>query len=378
MTQYDVDLLKPALLFADSVTLVTTRVELINLAKSDIALVRGMGIRQYITFLRVAKNAIASELEFFGIKEEWLPTQQEVDARLVEIQEFASQQSDYPANAMEEFLAKYDQAFIAFLDGTLRASRERISKLVSAEIDEAEETGLVRITGWGDRAIHPAGIHLQGQQNYMDELADSAADLLTRTVPGAIMLEPGSAGQLLTRESASAPLPNSANRIAASFVGMLPGLRSAPMSEVLDVRNDLSEYLPPFRAAILDLSERLSSHDIADPMQTLDEIDKHWHREINPALSEIHAQLARGRYRRHILEEFATSKDSLAATAGAAIAIGGGSLIGGIAALVPGLVAGAYPFVKAMNSALNTRDEAKKNRMYFLYESRKRLQKFAP
>ena len=48
-----------------------------------------------------------------------------------------------------------------------------------------------------------------------------------------------------------------------------------------------------------------------------------------------------------------------------------GTVFAGVGALVPAVAAAAFPFVRALNETLKTRDEARKNRLYFLFKAQR-------
>jgi hypothetical protein len=52
-----------------------------------------------------------------------------------------------------------------------------------------------------------------------------------------------------------------------------------------------------------------------------------------------------------------------------------GTVFAGAGALVPAVATAAFPFVRALNETLKTRDEARKNRLYFLFEADRRLRR---
>lgn len=377
-TQYDVDLLKPALLFSDTVSLVSARIEYISLAQSNLVFARHLLVPRYISFLRTCLAPSSAELQFFGLTAGDIPTASEAQRLLDRISEPDHEILD----DIEEFEKKFGAQFEQFGTKAEEKSLERIALLISSETEEAERSGLLKVEGWFDGVPDLAMMHLEGPQEYYDRLAEHALKRVQEAseAGSAIMFEPGSRRIIPNAPDQSEIVYRisdrvSAAKVAMSHLAMLPSLKNSPMSEVLDVRQGLIEYLPQFRRAVLSLADELSQMSVEAPETIEAVIDKHWHSAINPALSELRHQARKGKFRRHILEEFSSSKDSMAAAAGAAVTIAGGSLFAGLAALVPGLAAGAYPFVKALNAAVKSRDDVKESQLYFVYEADRRLKK---
>ncbi len=372
LTRYDENLLKPGLLFADSVSLLTFRNELRQLAFGHILHARGQGIPQIRYLLQISLRRDPDEMAFYGLNGKLLPSIERAEAFLK-----AELASDDGVDVYTQFADEYGEAILTYQRSVLEVSRERLALLMSEDLLEAERSGIVSIDGWRTNGDNTdlVWIGLGGDEDYMTQaLLDVEGKLIEHSGP--LMLEPGSTEILrygLDLDALPAQSSVTADSLAVSAVGRLPGLRSASISELLDIREDLSDHLPAFREAVIDLAEQINSNAAEGATSVTEQIDRQWHRHIHPALMDIKSKLKRGRYRRHLLDEFATRDGAVAATAGAGLSIGGGTLAGGIAALVPAIAAGAYPFTRALSATLKDRDEAKQHRLYFLYDAQRRL-----
>jgi len=144
------------------------------------------------------------------------------------------------------------------------------------------------------------------------------------------------------------------------------------IEEIIDLRESLSDYLPAFRAAMIELSGEVAKQTDTDLQSLASEIDFYWQRDLAPALQEISHEVSRARYPRKLLSAFASDKTALAGTA-SAVVLAAGSVFAGAGTLIPAAAAAAFPFVRALNDVLHSRDDVRANRLYFLYEVQKRI-----
>jgi hypothetical protein len=219
------------------------------------------------------------------------------------------------------------------------------------------------------------------QQAYLPNAMASLVHRLA-TSQGVPLLEPGADLQLKkilkrkrvaeavrTHQSLRAPVA-----VASAITSSLPGLNDLSIAEIIDLRSSLSDYLPAFRAAMVELSEEVSKQTGPDLTALGSEIDLRWQRDISPVLQEIDQEVSRTKYPRRLLSAFASDKSVLAGTASAVI-LAAGSVFAGAGTLIPAAAAAAFPFVKALNDTLNSGDDVKRNRLYFLYAVQQHIAK---
>jgi hypothetical protein len=336
------------------------------MAQGHIVHARGQGIPQINRIVGISYRRNPAEMKFYGLRSDMLPSKSEAIAF-----------RDTQPRTMEmyiDFEERYFDAVAAYQRAILTVSLERMSQLMSEDLVQAVQSGIVNVSGWraGDDDSDLAWIGFGDDDNYMLQALLDVEERV-ESHDGPMMFEPGSTAMLHLHDEAASQRRASADLIAVSAAGRLPGLQKAPIGEILDIREDLSDYLPAFRAAVLDLADEINAEGEASSAEIADRIDRQWHQHIHPTLMDISSRLTRGRYRRHLLDEFATKDGAIAATAGAALSIGGGAVSAGVAALVPAVAGGAYPLVKAFNATLKDRDEARQSRLFFLYDAKRRL-----
>jgi hypothetical protein len=104
------------------------------------------------------------------------------------------------------------------------------------------------------------------------------------------------------------------------------------------------------------------------------EIEWRWARDVQPALEELEHDLREGVYGKQLMNALVSDKGGALAS-GIALVAGVGTVLAGLAALVPAGTAAAYPFVQALNETRKTNAAAKKHRLYFLHAASLKLKK---
>jgi len=154
------------------------------------------------------------------------------------------------------------------------------------------------------------------------------------------------------------------------LVANLAGLQNLTIPEIIDVRESLSDYLPHFRKAMIDLARDISEMDGFPELDIAHEVNRRWDGEISPKLSEIKRTITKASYPRRILDSISTKKDVLASTASSLI-LATGSIAASISTLLPAVATASYPFIKALNETIKQRDEIRANELFFLYSAQK-------
>lgn len=383
LVDYDISILKPAVLFADSVNLVTTREELRALARSEMAMANTMPRKRFMLYLELSMGYTPAMDSVYGISHSLLAPAQESERLRMSL----SNREEGAFEAILDFLEPYHDNMEKTLRSYFDQAVHRYNLLGDGDISILTDSGIVSSQGWAPADINPTMIAVNGQQQYVDSWAGWAAESLVDATADAVMFEPGAhmafSHHELQQNLKQASTGSLASTLAASTLGRLPGLTESPIREVLEIRNDLQEHLAAFRAEILDLESKISAQSDGSTQSIEKLIDSYWHRELNPALAEMHSKLKKGKYRRHVLDSFSTNGNITAAAGGFAANIGavgvllaGGPIAAGLAAMVTGIAAASVPLIASASAALKSSDEARDNRLYFLYEAGQRLNKF--
>jgi hypothetical protein len=162
---------------------------------------------------------------------------------------------------------------------------------------------------------------------------------------------------------------------ATSVLLDLPLIRNCSLHEVLEVREELEEYLLPFRKAIFQLSKKIASDSWESGFRS--EVDALIRFEVRPAVEAIERALAESSYVRHLYKRLIDSPPALTKSgyfAAAAseiwgrmsIAIGQSSEAAVSTALCAALSVGTSALTAANDISLSRR-EISKDQFYFLY-----------
>jgi len=368
LTDYDVNLIKPALLFADKVNLVSYRIDLQAQVASDAFQNTGMPIRYIYAYALLARWNDEKQLEQLGMSPNMLCSREDAEALF-------EKRMDYL-----DFAQKYNDQIKEHQRLVARILRARRDSLLSDELDMAISRNLLECSAW--HIDMPSPYQLSWTEVQKSFGSGAVAGLLERlgTTTGVPLLEPGAhlqLGQVLGHDRiVQAVRHHDALRIpvavASAVTSSLPGMNELSIGEIIDLREALDDYLPAFRAAMIKLSEEVSKKTQPDLIPLASEIDLYWQRDIAPVLQEINHEVSRARYPRKLLSAFSSDKAALAGTA-SAVMLAAGSVFAGAGTLIPAAAAAAFPFVKALNDALHSRDDVRKNRLYFLYAVQKRI-----
>lgn len=362
---YDIELIKPALLFADHVSLKTYRATMRDMVYSIGATLNTMPMRQLYFFFGIVKRADPRELEALKLQPGDLPLLEEVEA--------AEQAADY--KQLKLFWEKYASVIEqAEFNARVIWSR-RFHDLADGALGIAKDSGLLTVEGW----LPELPRDFRALAIDINDMYDKSMDYFVEHLHNAERQPMLDAGSAWIADTWTHPKYNhrrrsvrkvkdwhAASLISADAVMRLPGLERLPLIEVLDLRNDLRDYLPPFRSEMVRLAEDLAADESITAADIAAEVDRRWHREISPVVGEIRQQIASAAYPRQLLNAVTTEKDALGSIGGALV-LAAGSIAAGASMLLPAAAAATYPFVKALNQRLSVLEEAKKNRMFFLY-----------
>lgn len=364
LSAYDLQLLKPALLFGDHVNLISFRETMQQMVWSQAKTLFVMPMPRLGHFMGVAQRRDPSELDRLGLKESELPAQDETAEAL---------RSWRSGGDVDSYWEKYEELVERAANNARSALHLRFQQLTATELKPAIDRGLLSVEGWLPPFTETpeAGLLVD-----INEMYDASLDMFMDRLSNANhqpMLDAGSKwveeNWITTGSSTHAAADtdwHSSTVVAADLIIRLPGLDRLPLSDVIDLRADLKAYLPAFRSEMIRLSEDVTTSESLAPRDLSVELNRRWHRDIAPVVEEIREQVVAASYPRRLLNTLTSEKDSLIALGGAFM-LGAGSVAAGLSALIPAGAGAVYPFVKALNESASAHREAKKNRLYFLY-----------
>jgi hypothetical protein len=164
--------------------------------------------------------------------------------------------------------------------------------------------------------------------------------------------------------------------LGTGFLARLPAFPAAPMGELLNLRQDLDEPLSRYRRKVADLRSRLQTSPFDQHIEA--EIDAAWRTDIDPALRDIRQSMAEHGLVRELLQalggDLANFVKGMGPAAGLGVIAANAMDLG--MAVSAGLTAGAAagPSVaKALLARQQGRAAARANDLYYLYETGRRL-----
>ncbi|MFI7137597.1 hypothetical protein ACIBQ5_07485 [Streptomyces massasporeus] len=372
--RYDVSLVKPALLFADKVELVTFRMDLQAFVMADAFKNQNMPMRFVGQYAGISMRRDPEELEILGLSEADLSSLEDAEVYL-------SKNGD-PYVDMRDFAERHEEGIYRFRLGMAALLRDRHKNLINDGIELAVKQGVLECSAWHPEPPKP---HILSWSDVQDEFPSEAAYALVGRLAetqGVPMLDPGAQTSIshflnsetliqLTGENEGVRHPFA---VSASLMTHLPGFEELEVSEVLDLRKELAPYLPAFRGEMVSLSEEIGAEVAVDSVMLAKEIERRWHKDLAPVLQEIQMEVGKARYSRNLLAAFSSDKAAMASTA-TSVMLAAGSVFAGAASLIPAAAAAAFPFVAALNETLKSRDDVRKNRLYFLHGVTRRISK---
>jgi hypothetical protein len=165
--------------------------------------------------------------------------------------------------------------------------------------------------------------------------------------------------------------------LGTGFVARLPAFTDPPMDELIDLRVDLDEPLGRYRRKVSDLRGKLQTGPFDEHIGA--EIDAIWRTEVNPALSDIRQAMADHRFARELLRGVVDDLSKF--VKGDIVPAGGLTLITASAfdvstAITAGLTATSAitpTAAKAFRARLEGRAAARAHDLFYLHAVDKRL-----
>ncbi|MFG2489971.1 hypothetical protein ACGFSD_02695 [Streptomyces caniferus] len=374
LAQHDLSLVKPALLFADHVELISFRMDMQTIVESDAIKHFQMPMRLAARFAGVSFRRDGAEMEQLGLAVGDLCSVEDAET-------FFNHEGD-AFELLRSFTDRHMEKIVKFRSAMRWVLLERRDGLMSAELEIAVQRGVLECSGWS--AVQPDPEALVWSDVWNDFIPYTAECIVHRleessNVP---LLDPGariSISRSIGRESlfelaGAGQGLNLPAGVGGSLMTHLPGLSELQVDELLDLRESLNCYLPAFRGQLVTLADEIEAEVSSDVEKLGMEIERRWHRDMAPVLQEIQQEVRKASYPRSLLNSFSGDKATIASTA-TSVMLAAGSVFAGASALIPAAAAAAFPFVSALNDSLKSRSEVQKNKLYFLYGVHRRLRK---
>jgi hypothetical protein len=361
LSRYDAELVKPALLFADHVRLITFRETMRDMVYSRSATTYVMPMRRLANFVHLAIRRDPEELKSLQIDPAKLPSPEE--AREL-----------WAAVGRREFSLweKYADAVDDLDDRVQLIWGARYRDLEATELTLPMSSELLSVEGWLETLPRDHNA-LAINTDVMAQVAVESFVKMVTESSGRSMLDAGADWTLQSgRPRKRKPSRGrhgawqASTMLAANAIVRIPGIDRLPIAELLDVKESLHDYLPAFRAEMIRLGDDVAAEGNASAEQIVNEVEHRYHRDIAPVVAEIRQQVAAAAFPRRLLNTMTSERDSLTALGGAVL-LAAGSVATGLSTLVPAVAAATYPFAKAMAASMTGRDDVKRNRLYFLY-----------
>lgn len=374
-------LVKPALLYADRVTVYSPAASLMK-AFTDLERIKDPQ-KQIIQMLQIVQNVpqLASELnappETLAMLDAFLGLDPRMVRRLSAVHG-AGDQMDQIYEKLAEFGSVWTKELPEAIDNAKTTMGAR-------ELSLAVEAGAV---GVADLSGTPASdLIADSLRAATGAPTDSSVDSLVlgfvarmveilgehRTFP---LFDAQSSGLIrsLERTAGFTPSPQALRRgaevtSAASFMGYLPYFPDLPMDEVLDLRRTLKSPLIRFRSAMTALSREFESRPIDESFDA--QVDEAWRRQVAPALLEIREALSEHGLLREAASIALGDPRRLLAEAGGVLAAAHGEVVS-LSGVLAASVAAALPMAdvagRALKESLGSKRAARSSAFYFLHK----------
>jgi len=372
------DLVKPALLYADQVTILSPTAWMLNdittLAETDDPL------QQVQIMLELAEQVpeLAGKVEIPDQLREVLPLLVKNPALVRAAARMSGDESavdtlyaglDEIAESWKAFGPALEQVHESLGSTELAQAMQRklvaVEDLGSTERADTLVSAVNAATGApGDDLFDQVlGGFLAGALNAMSD--PKALPLLDADATGLIRAFEAELGGQVVGESGTRGREIGA---VASLAGFLPYFTEMPVDEIVDLRRELSAPLVRFRAAMARMSRDVVSRPLDEDFQA--EIEQRWRSDIEPALLEIRETLAENGLLRQVAAIALGDPRRLMMESGAVIAatlspqdVVQGAIAAGIAAAVPAADVG----LRAIRGRQRGKSAARSNEFYFLH-----------
>ncbi|MDZ5143611.1 hypothetical protein [Microbacterium testaceum] len=385
LARYDEQLIKPAILLADAVHLRSHRLDLLLGEKRDLEMT-GKFAPIYAEYSGISSRNDKAELQFYGLEEVDLLTPEELafyTAKQAEESALTSRLKSvpFPTNVAKlreqrardrEQIAPYTVHWNRLLDRAepyIRARRSRLNEAIDAfeseTLDNLVDRGLLIQDPWdGLPKSRPRQIqdNLSGPNAEFERAFESmSADLALS--PSSVMVDDDVRSLIGARGIAE----SDAGLVVAGAIGLMKlvsGVSILPMDEVADVRDELRDYIAPFRSFIINVSSGVDWESI-DDVEREQLLAITWEAQVAPAISEMQAHVRSAGFVRNAADVLAEGNEAfkaigLAVGTWSAAGLVGFSTLAATAAAVP-------PVLKTVLRSIRANEQSKQNRAYFVH-----------
>lgn len=357
--QYDEAIVRPAILLADRVHLVSQRIDRLESFHASMFASAMLGIPRATRAIGVSWRRSPEELEQLNLRDSDLIPPSELPDGI-----------DFD---WLEFSAKFKDEIFEINRAIHSAIRTMRESLGSSGLKKLEQADILISERWSTEDISPP--ISDWQTNTTEYIVGSLTDISRRmreSTSGIMVdfhLRP-----LLDREGADVSEWASEQELhgAADLMRMVSGFEAIPTDELIDVRTDLAEYLTPFRGFLLNVSRGLEKGVVTEAEHRRS-LELAWQREVEPAISEMRALVTKSSFRRSLTDVFAPDIEAMVSL-GMGVALTGSALYYGAAVAAP-LTMAAPPAFKAIHTAVRAREKARESGVYFAYAFERRARR---
>lgn len=366
LLEHDLQMVRAALLYADTVELVSPVTNLI----AGVAQLHAGGAGAFIDLLLSLDDEVLNYLGFDGdvaeIRESL--TRYRTVASMPRSQRRALLGKEY--GSLQDVRAELDR-MLAADDGPRQQLEAILEESGAAELAEAIESDALMVN-W----------EAFGDASDTDQMVDQFAAFLGTLLESAdahVLLDEHMSGMArsMIAEGLATPPDLTLTRAARSRVGVglvesLPAFPNATVTSILEVRHDLAAPLAAYRGGVSRISDRLRAGPFDRALSS--EVDDIWRDEVAPAVENLRNDLSKTRLMREALHSVPTDA--------AAMAVGTG-LFFGVQSMdrFDDLVAagfGATPVLgravmSAVKDAAGRREAARRHEFFYLLELNERL-----
>lgn len=357
---YDEDLLKPAILLADTVTLRTHRLDVQTF----------MGIEA--SAVRLAVPVIAKMQAVTSGNQKWLAEAAGIGDILDELTSAAAT-ARKPNGEMDIDIVQRPvvEEFARRLHHFYRTA---YTEFAAPSFKNLIREGILTESRWDSRDYSrmsiPEARHESSENSFAVGFEKLLSGLESSSTP--IMIDRGIGDRIADSTAGSDMNTSEVLSNAADLLRAVDALSDASFDEIIDIRRDLEQYFRPFRSFILDIAKETTFPPGASIGERRRTMNIEWETNVAPAVHELKAHLESSGFAKNLMRvSFEKTESMLAIGMGIMGAIGAGVL--GIATL-GGAALGVAPIIAgAARASRDNRKSARQNPAFFIYEFEKKL-----
>lgn len=374
LARHDLEVVRPALLYGDSVVLRTGNI-LIQRQMEGIMTRLAMPLQGVLMFARICANGGESGLAPLSISAR-IPTPEEAHD-LLEVR--TTDLDDWFTN-LAEFAGRWEESLHQFLSQTYEFLSAEADSLISTDLDAAVRAGILEIRPHLDEEA----LILQSDRRFLDvdliafnepeivsayqEASMEAAVERLRSSSSALLLDPWS--KVLAEEERAiegGALRSIATSFGLEVMGRLTNVGEASVAELLDMRSELEPELVNFRSVMFDAGEQFLESGVDDPSGWLQDYTV---RQIEPALQEIAGAVRSNTYLNQLLDVVSDPRQLVAP--GGALLLAAQTTPVAIAPLIAAGLGLGLPLAQAERQRRAGAAQLKGNRFLFIHRLRNR------